>query len=296
MAELRAALRAYAVVESRSPGLVVGLLNALFSSTHRRMVATLLYMIVDAEGGRVRFASAGHPPPLLAGAEGAPRFLAHRAGPPLGVAAHSTYSDHEGELEPGGTLLLYTDGLVERRSESIDAGLERLARSLASAPDELEHLCAHVLGLADDGGGLQDDTALVAVRRLERDRDVLELKLPAEPHSVPTARHRLQGWLKALGAQPEDVIDITLAASEACTNAVEHAYGPQPGATFRLQAQRSPDAVVVRVSDSGSWRTPRGAARGRGLRVIACVMDDLDVRRTNSGTIVEMTKGWHAGQ
>lgn len=205
------------------------------------------------------------------------------------------YVDHEDELEPGGTLLLYTDGLVERRGESIDAGLERLARSLASAPDELERLSAHVLGLADDGSALQDDTALVALRRLEPDRDMLELKLPAEPHSVPTARHRLQGWLKALGAQPEDVVDITLAANEACTNAVEHAYGPQPGASFRLLAERSPDGVTVRVSDSGSWRTPRGAERGRGLRVIACLMDGLDVRRTRNGTIVEMTKGWHAG-
>jgi anti-sigma regulatory factor (Ser/Thr protein kinase) len=271
----------------------VSLLNSLFAATHRRMVATLVYMIVDADGTRVRFASAGHPPPLLAGPTGQTRFLAHRAGSPLGAAAQTTYSDFEGELEAGGTLLLYTDGLVERRGEAIDAGLERLAGSLAAAPAELERLCAHVLARADAGAGsLEDDTALVAVRRLERDREVLELKLPAEPHSVPTARHRLRGWLDALGARPEHVVDITLAANEACTNAVEHAYGPQPGATFRLLAQRSPEAIVVRVSDSGCWRTPRGTERGRGLRVIACVMDELDVRRTAGGTIVEMSKSW----
>ncbi len=292
MAELRAALRAYAIAETRSPARVVGLLNALFSATHRRMVATLLYMIVDAEGTRVRFASAGHPPPLLAGAGGEPRFLEHPASAPLGVTPHTPYTDVEGELAAGDTLLLYTDGLVERRGEPIDDGLERLAGSLAGAPAELERLCAHVLRRADGGAGLEDDTALVAVRRLERDRDVLELKLPAEPHSVPTARHRLQGWLRALGAMPDDVVDITLAANEACTNAVEHAYGPQPGATFRLLAERSQDAIIVRVSDSGRWRAPRGTDRGRGLRVIACIMDELDVRRTASGTIVEMSKGW----
>jgi serine phosphatase RsbU (regulator of sigma subunit)/FixJ family two-component response regulator/anti-sigma regulatory factor (Ser/Thr protein kinase) len=292
MAELRAALRAYAMAETRSPARVVSLLNALFCATHRKMVATLVYMIVDAEGTAVRFASAGHPPPLLAGADGERRFLQQRASAPLGVAAHTAYRDFEGELRDGDTLLLYTDGLVERRGEAIDAGLERLAGSLASAPPELERLCAHVLQRADPGSGLEDDTAMVAVRRLARDSDVLELKLPAEPHSVPTARHRLQGWLKAAGALPEDVGDIILAANEACTNAVEHAYGPSSGATFRLLAERSPEAIVVRVSDSGRWRAPRGTERGRGLRVIACVMDELDVRRTASGTIVEMSKEW----
>jgi len=292
MAELRAALRAYAIAETSSPARVVSLLNGLFASTHRKMVATLLYMIVDAEGTRVRFASAGHPPPLLAGPDGEQRFLAHHAGTPLGVSAHAAYEDFDGELEAGGTLLLYTDGLVERRGEPIDRGLERLASSLASAPAALDRMCAHVLRRADDGSGLEDDTALVAVRRLARDREVLELSLPAEPHSVPTVRHRLQGWLRALGALPEDVADIALAANEACTNAVEHAYGPQPGSTFRLLAQRLPEAIIVRVSDSGCWRTPRGTERGRGLRVIACVMDNLDVRRTASGTIVEMSKDW----
>jgi serine phosphatase RsbU (regulator of sigma subunit)/DNA-binding response OmpR family regulator/anti-sigma regulatory factor (Ser/Thr protein kinase) len=292
MGELRAALRAYAIVEPDSPARAITSLNALVASTHRRMVATLLYMVVDPETAGVRFASAGHLPPLLMSPEGEPRFLARRVGAPLGVEDHLRYEDFDSEFEPGSTLLLYTDGLVERRGEVIDAGLARLSRSLATAPRELEQLCAHVLESAELGSGVHDDTALVAVRRLERTSEELDLTLPAEPQSVADARHRLSGWLAGRGVGSDEVFDITLAASEACTNAVEHAYGPENGATFRLRGECSPSSVTLHVSDGGSWRVPRGSERGRGLRLIEQVMDNMSVRQTSDGTTVQMTKRW----
>jgi serine phosphatase RsbU (regulator of sigma subunit)/DNA-binding response OmpR family regulator/anti-sigma regulatory factor (Ser/Thr protein kinase) len=294
MAELRAALRAYAIAEPASPARAVASLNELVTATHGRLVATLLYMVVDDHGDGLRFASAGHPPPLIVSAAGTTRALAHRAAAPLGVAGHTIYEDFETELEAGGTLLVYTDGLIERRGEVIDAGLRRLGESLESAPSELEELCAHVLDCADDGSGLQDDTALVAVRRLPRHVDVLDLVLPAEPRSIPVARHRLAVWLSESGAGSEEILDVALAANEAATNAVEHAYGPQSGATFRLVAERTPGRVVIRVSDAGRWRPARGSERGRGLRVIAGLMDAVDVRRSSAGTTVEMRKEWSA--
>jgi serine phosphatase RsbU (regulator of sigma subunit)/FixJ family two-component response regulator/anti-sigma regulatory factor (Ser/Thr protein kinase) len=292
MAELRSALRAYAITDPGSPARALSSLNTLVVATHGRMVATLLYMHVDADGTRVRFCSAGHPPPLVLDAEGRTRFLEHRPAPPLGVSALTGYEDCAGELEPGGTLLLYTDGLVERRGEVIDYGLERLERSLQDAPAELEALCAHVLAAADDGGGFGDDTALVALRRLARSSEVLDLTLPAEPHSVPTARLRLRSWLSEGGASAEEILDITIAANEACTNAVEHAYGPARGATFRLLAKRSQEALELRVSDAGAWRQPRGTGRGRGIGVIGELMDELEIDRTPTGTTVAMTKRW----
>jgi CheY-like chemotaxis protein/anti-sigma regulatory factor (Ser/Thr protein kinase) len=292
MAELRAAVRAYAIQRPDSPAAAVAELNRLVAATHSRMVATLLYLVVDAEGGGVRFANAGHPPPLLVEPAGGGRYLQHRPAAPLGVADRTDYRDFEARLPPGGTLLLYTDGLVERRGEAIDIGLRRLLAALDDGPAEVEELCAHLLDRADEGAALQDDTAIVAVRRIAHPEPTLELRLPAEPRSVAAARHGLSGWLARRGAPAGQVPDVVLAANEACTNAVEHAYGPERGASFTLFAEASPAAVVVRVCDDGSWREPRGRGRGRGLRMIEALMDGFEITRSGAGTTVEMRKEW----
>jgi serine phosphatase RsbU (regulator of sigma subunit)/anti-sigma regulatory factor (Ser/Thr protein kinase) len=306
MGELRAALRAYAVAEPCSPAAVLTSLNALLASTHRTgMVATLLYMVVDEDGTRVRFASAGHPPPLVMDAEGATRFLEHDRDPPLGAKERVHFGEWEGALA-GSTVLLYTDGLVERRGETIDAGLARLQEALGAGPLELERLCSHVLDHALGGGDAQDDVALLAVRLAGADAGALELDLPAEPASVPVARHRVKRWLERTGTGRDDLFALELAVSEVCANAVEHAYGPEQGHTFRLRAERTPrngaggshngaadggaGDVVIEVSDSGRWRQPRGSRRGRGLRITRQLMDTVEVRQAPSGTTVRMRK------
>lgn len=290
MGELRAALRAYAVTESPSPARVLARLNSLVARTHGAMVATLLYMVIDADGSRVAFASAGHPPPLLMRSDGTTRFLEHRFAAPLGATKYPDFQDWESELDAGSTVLLYTDGLVERRRETIDVGLERLSKVLREGPADLEQLCSNILARVQQGAGIQDDIALLAVRRLEHAGGSLDLELPAEPASVPLSRHRLERWLSNTDASPDDVFAITLAANEACSNAIEHAYGPERGFTFRLLAKRSSDVIVIKVLDSGRWRTPRGSDRGRGLRIIEQLMDAVDVRRTATGTTVQMRK------
>jgi len=291
MGELRAALRAYAVEEPHAPGAVLTRLNAFVARTHGAgMLATLLYMVVDLDGGSVRFASAGHPPALLRDPGGETRFLEYTPLPPVGVAEHTKFNDRQVELEPGATVLLYTDGLIERRNEPIDVGLGRLRDALAAGPAELEELCSHILASVPGGSALQDDAALLAVRLTAQRSSRLELELPAEPESVSALRHRLEHWLVQTGEGRDDVLAIKLAVSEACANAVEHAYGPGAGHTLRLVAERSGDTVAVEVSDSGRWRARRGSERGLGLRVIEQLMDVLDLEQTPAGTTVRMRK------
>ena len=254
------------------------------------MVATLLYMVVDLEGGQVRYASAGHLPALLREDGGATRFLEHPPSLPLGVAEHTTFQNFDAALEPGGLLMLYTDGLVERRSETIDAGLARLREVLANGPQNLEELCSHTLASVPGGAILQDDAALLAVRLAEDHSARLELELPAEPEAVSTARHRLERWLAETGEGHDDVLAIKLALSEACANAVEHAYGPGQGHTFELLVERLDGEVVIEVSDKGHWRAARGSRRGLGLGMIDQLMDSVEVKRTSSGTTVRMRK------
>jgi serine phosphatase RsbU (regulator of sigma subunit)/anti-sigma regulatory factor (Ser/Thr protein kinase) len=291
MAELRAALRAYAVTEPDSPGATLTLLNSLVARTHgREMVATLLYMVVDSDGCRARFASAGHPPPLLMDADGLTRFIEHQPVLPLGVTEHTQFENWETALTPGATMLLYTDGLVERRGETIDTGLERLCQTLGAGPRGLEELCSHILTRTPGDRGTPDDAALLAARVLEQLTGPLELDLPAEPESVPMARHRFERWLVESSEGHDDVFALKLALSEACANAVEHAYGPESGRTFRVRAERSPGGVVVQVSDDGHWRAPRGSQRGLGLSMSERLMDAVDIERTSRGTTVRMRK------
>jgi len=291
MGELRAALRAYAVQEPYEPGTVLTRLNSFVVRTHGAgMVATLLYMVIDLDGGPLRFAGAGHVPALARGADGATRFLDHTPLPPLGVDEHTTFKTWEAELDAGTTVLLFTDGLVERRDESIDVGLCRLRDALAAGPAELEELCSQILAEVPGGSLLQDDAALLAVRLSPVRSPRLELEVPAEPESVSMVRHRIERWLAQTGDGRDDVLAIKLAVSEACANAVEHAYGPESGHTLRVIAERSPTAVALQVLDGGRWRARRGSQRGLGLGIIDQLMDGLEIERTPAGTTVRMRK------
>ena len=114
-------------------------------------------------GHTVLWSNAGHPPPVLISRHGDVRLLEARADPLLGVLADSVRHDHSVEIHPGDTLLLYTDGIIERPDEGIDAGLARLVASLAGSQERsLSQLCDAVLAQHD--GNRRDDIALLALR------------------------------------------------------------------------------------------------------------------------------------
>lgn len=161
MAELRHAVRAYAV-EGHPPGAVLELVNHFMRTVLPADSATLCLLTVEPDTGRVRMASAGHLPPLLHTAEGV-RFLAPK-GPLLGINAPRP-PDLEFELPPGGTLVLYTDGLIERRDADIDVGLAALAECASTMEGSLDAFCQRLLVQLGGSGPQADDIAVVAVRR-----------------------------------------------------------------------------------------------------------------------------------
>ena len=135
MAELRNALRAYAL-ETTSPAKVLAKLDRLMSQMDREDMATLVYAVVDPDWTSLRFAGAGHPPPLLLGPDGRAEYLWDGRSPPLGVGGPRAYAEGTAAIDPGSTLALYTDGLVEVRGEMLTAGLDRLRDAVASGPEE----------------------------------------------------------------------------------------------------------------------------------------------------------------
>jgi anti-sigma regulatory factor (Ser/Thr protein kinase) len=130
---------------------------------------------------------------------------------------------------------------------------------------------------------------MVVVRNLPIASEI-QLRFPATPTVLVQIRQVLRRWLHAHDVGPEDVAAITLACGEACANAIEHAYGPGP-ASFELEGTYADGVVTLTVRDAGAWRTSRGDLdRGRGLMMIEATMDDVDVRSTETGTEIVMSR------
>lgn len=290
MGELRNALRAY-VLEGHPPGQAVTRLNDLVESIHGEgMAATVTLIILDPSSGHACLANAGHLPALLVSPDRHAHYMEHHSGLPLGVGGlDMARAEHQFTLPLGSTLLLFTDGLVERRGQSIDDGLAHLRRAVRQGPSDMEELCTHILGelLGDSPAG--DDVALLAVRLRPPRLGHLALRLPAEANSVPVARHAVARFLDEHGADAEASFALKLAVSEAAANAIEHAYD-HTDHEFEVVAELRSEGVHLTVRDRGRWRAPRGQARGHGLSLIERLIDRLDVQRSDSGTTLRMFK------
>jgi anti-sigma regulatory factor (Ser/Thr protein kinase)/putative methionine-R-sulfoxide reductase with GAF domain len=286
MSELRSATRAYAL-DGHPPAAVLERVDRMLKGSPELRMATAGYAVYDPETSMLRFATAGHPPPLLVPVEGEPRLLEAATVPPLGTVPYAVYSEQACRLEGGDTVVFYTDGLVERRGEALDAGLARL-RATARGVRGAEALCRTLARELVPREGADDDIAMVALH-CEPVPERLALMLPARPETLADVRRALRRWLRAAGASDDDVAVVTLAVGEATANAVEHAYAPTPAA-YSLEAVAHDGAVTVTVRDSGRWRRPRGVNRGRGLTIMENAMDELHVRQTEEGTEIVLRK------
>jgi serine phosphatase RsbU (regulator of sigma subunit)/anti-sigma regulatory factor (Ser/Thr protein kinase) len=288
MTELRSALRAYAL-EGHEPARAMSLLNALLASMGRNRSATVAIHALDVEREQLWAVSAGHLPALLREPDGRCRYIDEAQGPPLGVNPGFVYGGQSVDFPTGSALLLYTDGLLERRDESLDLGFERLASrvSVSADPDGLTLADSVYRGLLD-GAPLEDDVALLAIESVPLGPR-LQLNLEATPNVLASLRRGIGCWLLRNGVPEEERFDIALASSEAAGNAIEHAYGPHD-ATFDVDCQWSPGEVRVTVSDRGSWRGSTSRGRGRGLTIMRELMDGVDIEQGDDGTTVSLVK------
>ncbi len=285
MAQLRTALRAYAA-DGRTPADAVERVNFLMWHLGPLMMTTLAYLVIDPGREAIVAVNAGHPPPLVIDPSGEARFLEAPPGVALGATPAARYDAGESPFPAGSMVLLYTDGLVERRGEPLDTGLERL-RSLAAGAPGAAALCALLADrLVADAPA--DDVAFIAVR-VEPLGDRLRRTWPASTARLAEVRQLLRRWLRGLGASDDEIFDITVACQEACTNAIEHAYAPGP-AGFALDASHDGGRVRLAIRDRGRWREPRGENRGRGLPLMRQLMEAVEIRDTGDGTEVVMER------
>jgi serine phosphatase RsbU (regulator of sigma subunit)/anti-sigma regulatory factor (Ser/Thr protein kinase) len=288
MAESRTALRAY-LVQGHQLTEVVAMLNDLLVSMGRNRGATLSILALDPEAEELEAVTAGHLPPLLIDPGGGPRLLEQRPGLQVGIRSGNEYEAFRYPFPVGSRLLLYTDGLIERRGESIDVGLGRLtAAAQAAARDPQTDLADDVYRALLDEAPLADDVALLAIETLPLDNPI-EMTLPARANVLAGMRRTIARWLRAAGAGEDEQFDLTLSTSEAAANAIEHAYGGSES-TFWVRCEQVADRVTITVGDLGRWRTARPPGGGRGLPIMRRLVDEVEISRGEEGTVVRLTK------
>jgi PAS domain S-box-containing protein len=169
MGQLRTLTRAFALAQDgrRTPGEALTLLNRHQLTGGDEHLFTIVYTIVDPERGTIAWANGGHPPPLLRAADGTCHYLEGSNG--LMGVEDNPYETYEERVGASATVVLYTDGLIERRGESLDVGLERLANVASPGPDDPQLMCTHIRDtLLEPPAQRHDDVTVVVARLLGR--------------------------------------------------------------------------------------------------------------------------------
>jgi hypothetical protein len=186
------------------------------------------------------------------------------------------------------TLLLYTDGLVERRGTSMDDGMDRAADLLRDGRmDGLDDIADHLMSELEPSGGYPDDVAMLLYRR----PGPLNVTFPADADQVGPVRDQLRGWLTQAGVDDERMQDVLIATGEAVSNAIEHGHRDRPDGVVSLRASAVVDRLWVTVADTGTWKRPRTVAdirRGRGMALMQGLMEDFTIHSDDIGTTVSM--------
>jgi serine phosphatase RsbU (regulator of sigma subunit)/anti-sigma regulatory factor (Ser/Thr protein kinase) len=293
MGQVRAALRALALTDPAPPGVLAGLDRLVGSlgaeSRNEEIFVTVVYGVLDPADGTITLASAGHPPPVLrrAGLGGeAPtaELVKVPPGAPLGLGGR--WQTGQVRLEPGDTILMFSDGVVERRGRALNDGLDALvAVAAAAASGDPRNLCALASAAMPDP--TDDDVAVLAVERVVALSRSATMHVAADPSGPSRVRHwmtvRLREW-----SVPEPVIgSAILCTSELTTNALLHA-----GTPAQVHIDLNAERLLVSVADTGTRgsviraRTDAMSSRGRGIGLIEELSDSWGTDPSVRGSTV----------
>jgi serine phosphatase RsbU (regulator of sigma subunit)/anti-sigma regulatory factor (Ser/Thr protein kinase) len=291
MGQLRSALRGL-VLAGLPPAAALEALDKFASVVPDAQFSSCLVAFLDARNESLTVSVAGHMPPLIIDPRGQASFFEDVQDPPLGFADAARKTTRLG-FPVGSTIILYTDGLIERRGVPLDAGLERLAVTAA------EQSGRGIGGLSDrlvrelvSESFHNDDVAVVCARLLSHGPARLTETARAEPARVRALRRTFGDWLQAIGASGQVHAELCIAAGEALTNCAEHAYADTTPQSMTIEASASNNYIQMTIRDSGRWRPPSGdPARGQGLPLIRKLMDRVQVITGSAGTTIAMERG-----
>ncbi|MYQ75883.1 SpoIIE family protein phosphatase [Streptomyces sp. SID4923] len=294
MGQLRIVLRAYAA-EGHSPATVMARASVFLHELDTDRFATCTYAEADLTTGVVQLVRAGHVDPLVRDADGGCRRVPSEGGLPLGLSAEFgrlEYPVGTVELDPGQTMVLFTDGLVELPGADLDEGTQRLTALITNGPQDLDQLADRLCASVDERGG-EDDVALLLLRRKAAQAPQPGGRLQQhvgqnDPEALSSARHMIRAAVRAWGAK-DRADEVELAADELVTNALMHTDG---GAIVTIRVLTGPERRLrVDVEDRSSALPRRREAgeagvSGRGLLLVDQLADAWGVESRGTGKCV----------
>jgi len=287
MGQLRSACRAL-LLQDASAEAALTAMDRFASSVPGGECATVFCGILDPGTGELRYSSAGHPPGIVVRPDGQTDLLDGARSLPLAIRADAGRTEARYLLPARSTLLLYTDGLVERRGRAITDGIAAAGTAVREAgPDSLEDLAEQVMTGLAPAGGYEDDVALV----LYHHPAPLDVSFAPEPDQLASVRAQLRGWLRSCDVGARIAQDVLVAAGEAIANAIEHGHRYRPGEQVRLRAVSTANQLRVTVTDRGRWRaTPPGdrSLRGHGIALMRALMQQVTIEPGPTGTTVDL--------
>lgn len=263
--------------------------------------ATICVGALDFGTGEFRYCTAGHPPPLLVTSDATSRYLEPSGAGPLGSG--TGFPVRTEFLDVGDSILLYTDGLIERPSRPLGASTAEFAELAAniaggqrgfvieSSMRAIDRICSETLELLLRSTGYSDDVTLLAAQRRTPPAP-LNMTLDATLHAARAVRTRLRQWLAEIGATADDISDVVHAISEFVENSVEHGYATDVSDGVVVEAMLSGDGDLhISVIDRGQWKDHREGetGRGRGLAMAEALVSEAHVSHGPDGTTARVT-------
>lgn len=308
----RYTLRSLSDDEPDAGGLLQHLNQHLLRHLAPERFVRLIYAVLDPERAALEYANAGHVPPVLFRCRSGEVQWLEEGGIALGIEDDARFKVGRVQLEPGDTVLLFTDGLTEAPRMGQPFGRGRLVDLVrdygVGTPGELVQALRRALE-AWAGAELRDDLAMVACQVVpdtaaaEPER---ELVLPNEPARVAEIRAFVASFLSDLRAPVEDAAEFLLAVSEAAANAARHGRRPEGRSELRVRCSARGERVVVSVTDDGAGLDParlqrtelpdRFASGGRGLFLMHSLSDDVDIDSSPAGTTVTLARALLRGR
>ena len=254
MGQLRSACRALLLQDPR-PDQVLVTLDRFAAAIPAALCTTVFCGVLDPATGRLAYSSAGHPPGILARADGGTTLLERARSFPLAIRPGSPRPCASEPVPARATLLLYTDGLVERRRRLLTDGIAQAALAMRDERDaSVDELASRVMERMAPAEGYEDDVAVL----LYRHPGPFEAVFPAEVGRHAAAAVDLRGWLARCDLPDLTMRRVLKAVGEACANSIAHRDPRRSAGTVRVYAEAFAEHLIVTVDDAASGTLAEG--------------------------------------